>query len=152
MLTPKLKALVVAVIAAFFTLIVFNNVTDYETNLLCVQSVLGMEGIQIRNVLWRAIESPGIITAVYVLIIVTEAIIAFLCWLAAILLFSGQGGKLWATLGLTLGFSLFMFGFVAIGGEWFYMWQHPTFAGLQQKAAIFALVMLGSLLFVTSKD
>lgn len=148
----NLKILVIAVVAAFFSLIVFNNITDYETNHWCVQSVMGMEGVRASNVMWRAIETPWIVTSVYIFIIITEIAIALLCWYSVILMLLNRNGKIWGLLGLTMGFGLFMFGFVAIGGEWFYMWQHSTLAGLQQKAAVFSLVMLSCVLFVASKE
>lgn len=147
-----LKAFVVAVIAAFFSLIVFNNITDYETNHWCVQSVLGMEGVRASNVLCRAIQTPWMITSAYVLIIITEATIALLCWFSVILMLLKRDGRLLGLTGLAIAFGLFMFGFVVIAGEWFYMWQHAILAGMQQKAAIFSLVMLGSMLFVSSNE
>lgn len=140
------------VIAAFFSLIVFNNITDYETNRWCVQSVLGMDGVQSSNVMWRAIQTSWIITSVYVFIIITESVIALLCWFSVILLLLKRDGIFFGLAGLSIGFGLFMFGFVVIAGEWFYMWQHPILSGLQQKAAVFALAMLGSMLFVASKE
>lgn len=150
--TYYLKIFVLSVIAAFFSLVTYNNIADYETNHWCVQSTLTMESIQASNVIWRSIQTPGVITAVYLFIIVFEAIIALLCWLSVILMLLKRGGKGLGLLSLTLAFGLFMFGFVVIAGEWFYMWQHSILASMQQKAAIFALVMLNSMLFIASGE
>lgn len=135
-------------IAIFFSFILFNNLTDFETNHWCVKSVLAMEGIKSKEVLWRAIQTPWIVTLSYILIIITEATIAFLCWLSALLMLVKNKGKLLAQIALIIAFGLFMVAFVIIGGEWFYMWQHPILGGLQMKATIFALLMLCSLFFI----
>lgn len=140
------------VIAAFFTLAAFNNITDYATNRSDVDSVLTMEGITSTNVLWRAIQSQWIIASAYHLIIANEATVALFCWVSVILRLSKTDDRLIGLIGLTLAFMQFMFGFVVVAGEWFYMWQHPVLAGLQQKAAVLALVMLTSMIFISSKD
>ena len=52
--------------------------------------------------------------------------------------------------GLTLGFLLFEGGFVAVGGEWFGMWQSN--AGAVQSAFRVVMTMLCVLIFVSLKD
>ncbi len=64
----NLKAFMVAVIATFFSLLVFNNIGDYETNHWCVQSVLRMDNVNSLNVMWRAIQTPWLITSAYLFI------------------------------------------------------------------------------------
>lgn len=146
------KTVVVGIIAIFFTLLVFNNTTDYETNHWCVEYVFGMKDVRAPNVLWRAIQNPWIITLGYVFIIAVEATIASLLWIATFRFLKKRDGRSFGIAGLTLGFGLFMLGFVVIANEWFYMWQTPILAGLQQKAAIYSLLMLVCLMFVSSKD
>jgi predicted small integral membrane protein len=51
-----------------------------------------------------------------------------------------------AVVGLVLGFLLYAVGFVAIGGEWFAMWQSEVWNG-QQKAFEF-LTMISAVLIV----
>src|SRR4051794_31754556 len=67
-----LKMSVVTAITLFFWLIVFNNITDFETNHWFVKTVLSMEGVQAKEVLWRSIHSPLIVKCVYVSIIIVE--------------------------------------------------------------------------------
>lgn len=55
-----------------------------------------------------------------------------------------QAAKPLAFLGLTMGALLYGLGFIVIGGEWFAMWQSPTWNG--QPAAARFLVLIG---FVT---
>ena len=49
--------------------------------------------------------------------------------------------------GLTLGFLIYEFGFITIGGEWFGMWMSHEWNG-QQSAFRFAILNLGVLLFL----
>jgi len=50
-----------------------------------------------------------------------------------------------------LGFLVWFFGFMVIGGEWFQMWQSSQWNG-QQPAFRFYLTILAVLIFVMQKD
>jgi hypothetical protein len=50
-----------------------------------------------------------------------------------------------------LGFMVWFFGFMVIGGEWFQMWQSSQWNG-QQAAFRFYLTILAVLIFVMQKD
>jgi predicted small integral membrane protein len=150
--TYTLKAILVASMATFFSLIVFNNVTDFSTNQWCVKLVLSMEEIHSKQVLWRAVDNPLLQNIAYLLIILTEAVIAIIFWIAAFRLFLYQRGKQLALAGLTLGFVLFIVGFLAIGAEWFYLWQHPVLASLPEKAAILAILILCCMIYLSLND
>jgi predicted small integral membrane protein len=56
-----------------------------------------------------------------------------------------------AVAGLTLGFLLFEGGFVAIGGEWFGMWQARDLDAVQSAFRVL-MTMLGVLILVSLKD
>ena len=62
-----------------------------------------------------------------------------------------QAAKTPAVAGLTLGFLLYEGGFVAVGGEWFGMWQARDFDAVQ-SAFRTLMTMLGVLIFVCLKD
>jgi|GEM_PF-5216895 len=47
----RMQAVLVSCVAAYFSLVVFNNVTDFETNHWFVKTVLGMEGVLSEDVL-----------------------------------------------------------------------------------------------------
>src|SRR4051812_20722587 len=126
------KAAAVAAIALFATLVTFGNVTDYGTNLVFVQHVLAMDTIfPSSTITYRAITSPVLQHAAYASIILAEAATAMLCWIGAVQLLrrlradaiAFNRAKRFAVAGLTLGFLLWHVGFIAIGGEWFGMWQ-----------------------------
>jgi predicted small integral membrane protein len=113
-------------------LVAFGNLSDYWTNFAFVKEVLDMDDVPAASrIHWRAVTSPVLHHAGYIRIIATEIVIAALCALGAIAMARQvrakaqpfQAAKSVAVAGLTLGFLLFEGGFVAIGGEWFGMWQ-----------------------------
>ncbi|OEO32897.1 hypothetical protein VW23_009380 [Devosia insulae DS-56] len=143
----------VAVVALFFSVIAYGNITDYDSNWQFVQHVLSMDTIFPNSTLkWRAITDPNLQTAGYWGIIGWEALTALVLWVGVIRLLvavSGPGfvrAKGIAAVGLTMGFLLFGLGFVVVGGEWFAMWQSETWNG-QQKAFEF-ISMIGLALAV----
>src|SRR3954451_1893986 len=81
------KAALVAAIALFASLVVFGNVTDYNTNFVFVQHVLSMDSVfPFSTITYRAITSPALHHAAYALIIAAEALTAVLCWIGAVTL------------------------------------------------------------------
>jgi predicted small integral membrane protein len=107
----------------------------------------------------RAIDSETLWRAGYALIIATEALAGLLLALGALLLLRRlrssakifNHAKLWAVAGLTLGFCLWFFGFIVVGGEFFAMWQSQTWNG-QEGAFRFVTMILGALIFVSLPD
>jgi predicted small integral membrane protein len=130
---------VFAVITAVqMALIAFGNMTDYETNHQFVVHVLAMDTtFQSPNMMWRAITNPTLVTIVYVLIIVWETVAALVliaatvAWVRAL---AGRGSVVTArrlsSVGWVMWILLFAGGFVAIGGEYFQMWQSQDWNGL----------------------
>jgi predicted small integral membrane protein len=82
--------------------------------------------------MWRAITSTGVQNAAYVVIIAWETltalvlIAAFVGWLRG-----SPWGRRLSTLGWVMWVLLFGVGFIAVGGEWFQMWQSDKWNGLQ---------------------
>ncbi|HET6375020.1 MAG TPA: DUF2165 domain-containing protein [Methylocella sp.] len=154
------KTACVSAIAFYAALVVFGNVTDYWTNFFFVTEVLDMDDVRSdAHIRWRAITSPALHHAVYILIIATEAAVTSLCALGALAMARRMKAKAQefhqakrrAILGLTLGFLLFEGGFIAVGGEWFGMWQARDFDAVQSAFRI-AVTMLGVMIFVSLKD
>ncbi|WIX93668.1 DUF2165 domain-containing protein [Amycolatopsis sp. DG1A-15b] len=115
-------------------LIAFGNITDFGTNQAFVQHVLAMDTtFRSPDMMWRAITSPGLQNTAYVVIITWEVltavvlIAAFVAWLRG----SVSAGRTLSTLGWVMWVLLFGVGFLAIGGEWFQMWQSEKWNGLQ---------------------
>jgi predicted small integral membrane protein len=143
------KVLLVFGVAVFYTLVVFNNITDYESNYAFVRHVLMMDSTFPGNHgMWRAINSPGIHTAFYVAIIAWEFVTMLLCWwggfrLATMLSASVgdfQSAKGVAIGALTLSLLMWLVAFLSIGGEWFLMWQSKNWNGQEAAFRMFTIV------------
>jgi predicted small integral membrane protein len=139
MLLRIAKTAMVAAIAVLFSIVAFGNITDYGTNFAFVQHVLSMDTLfPTTTITYRAITSPALHRLAYAAIIATEIVIALLCWLGALALLRVLRGpaerfnraKPLAIAGLTLGFLLYQFGFITIGGEWFGMWMSQQWNGV----------------------
>ena len=137
-----------------------SNVLDYEVNLVNVQHVLSMD-VQIIDTFaksWKAINSPVIHHLAYILIIISELMVAVLgIWGAAdmwkarhdVVAFNRSKSKaIWA---LNLGLLIWLMGFMVIGGEWFLMWLSPEWNS-QQSAFRIVIPFLLTLIFIAQKD
>lgn len=88
MYTRFSKVALVWAVALFASLVVFNNLTDYDSNFRFVTHVLKMDTTFPDNGgMWRAIDSLFIHHAIYNFLIFVEAAIAVLCWLGGFRLF-----------------------------------------------------------------
>jgi predicted small integral membrane protein len=154
------KIALVAAIALFASLVAFGNITDYGTNFVFVQHVLSMDTVfPFSTIKYRAITSPALHHAAYVLIIATEVVVAALCWIGACVLLrrihadaaTFNRSKAAAVAGLTLGFLLWQAGFMSIGGEWFGMWQSQQWNGVP-SAYRFVVIIAAVLIFLALPD
>ncbi|MCO1581039.1 DUF2165 domain-containing protein [Crossiella sp. SN42] len=143
-------AVLTGVTALYLALVVFNNLTDFGTNHAFVQHVFAMDTtFKSPNTMWRAITSPALVNIAYVLIIAWEAataivlVIATVSWVRA----DVEVARRISGLGLSMQLLLFGGGFIAIGGEWFCMWQSKQWNGLQ--AALQNVIIGGLVLIVT---
>jgi predicted small integral membrane protein len=144
------KCLLVFSVAFFYTLVVFNNTTDYDSNYQFVRHVLQMDSTFPGNhAMWRAINQPAIHTIFYLTIIFWEAITAVLCWWCCISLVRALRlsperflrAKNIGVIALTLGMLMWSVAFLSVGGEWFLMWQSKAWNG--QDAAFRMFFILG---------
>jgi predicted small integral membrane protein len=151
------KLLLVFAVAVFYTLLVFNNLTDYDSNFQFVRHVLMMDSTFPGNHgMWRAINTPALHTASYLSIIAWEILTLALCWWGGIRLikaFRGtaeqfQQAKTIAIMALTLSLLMWFVAFLAVGGEWFLMWQSKTWNGQDAAFRMFAVVGIVLLLLV----
>ncbi|MGW7054283.1 DUF2165 domain-containing protein [Streptomyces sp. NPDC054887] len=136
----------VATVALYMALVAFGNITDFGTNQEFVRHVLAMDTtFKDEDLMWRAVESRTLQDAAYVAIIVWETVAALVLiaatvqWAAA--LRGGGFGRARRTSGLGLLMVLLLFGagFIAIGGEWFAMWQSESWNGLEAATRNFVL-------------
>ncbi|WP_329328331.1 DUF2165 domain-containing protein [Streptomyces luteogriseus] len=129
-----------ATIALYMALVAFGNITDFGTNQQFVRHVLAMDTtFKDEDLMWRAVTSQGLQDAAYVGIIVWETVAALVLiygsWLWARR--DEQRARRMSTYGLLMVMLLFGAGFIAIGGEWFSMWQSKSWNGLDAATRIF---------------
>lgn len=149
------KVLLLAAMAFFFTLVVLNNTTDFDSNYQFVRHVLMMDSTFPGNKgMWRAISVPAVHLVFYCSIIVWEALNAVLCWWGAIALFRAlrashaefQKAKRVGVAALTAGMLLWFVAFLSVGAEWFLMWQSKIWNG--QDAAFRMFTCEGIVLLI----
>ena len=123
-----------AMTALQMTLIAIGNITDFGTNQAFVQHVLAMDTtFRSPHTMWRAITSPGLQDTAYVVIIMWEVLTALVLIAALVQWVRAKNAtaRRLSTLGWVMWVLLFGVGFLAIGGEWFQMWQSEKWNGLQ---------------------
>lgn len=154
------KVLIAASLALFADLVAIDNVLDYGSNYTFVSHVLSMDTTFPDNALrWRAITQPMLWHVAYGIIILGEALTGAAYTIGSIALLrslraSGamfNRSKRFVYLATAFGFLVWFFGFMVIGGEWFCMWQSPTWNG-QQAAFRFYVAVLGAGIFIALED
>ncbi|SFS14060.1 Predicted small integral membrane protein [Granulicella pectinivorans] len=142
------KCILLAGVSFFFTLVVFNNLADYNANYQFVRHILMMDTIFPNSPsLWRSLQSSTLHTLFYHSIIATEAVIALVSWWGTINLLRAiratpaafQQAKSVGTVALTLACSLWLVAFLTVGGEWFLMWQSHGWNGQEEAFRMFTI-------------
>lgn len=154
------KCALLFAVGLFYLLVVFNNLTDYNSNYQFVHHVLMMDSTFPGNAgMWRAMNPTWIHHAFF------DSII---CWeiLTAVLVVAGavkMAGKLRASaaefnvakrLGvaaLTLSLLMWLVAFLSVGAEWFLMWQSRTWNGQEAAGRMFNVIGL-LLIYVAIPD
>ena len=152
------KLLLVFGVAIFYSLVVFNNITDYGSNYEFVRHVLMMDSTFPGNRgMWRAINTPMLHTVFYLSIITWETITMLLCWWGGFRLAQALRGtaaafhqaKRVSIAALTLSLLMWVVAFLAVGGEWFLMWQSKSWNG--QDAAFRMFTVVGVVLLLVAQ-
>jgi predicted small integral membrane protein len=160
MITRATKLLLLAGIALFYTLVVFNNLTDFDSNYQFVRHVLSMDSTFPGNHgMWRALSSPAFHLAFYLGIIVWETATTILLWWGTVRLLRAlrlpaaafNAAKRVPVMALTLSLLMWLVAFLSVGAEWFLMWQSHTWNGQEAAFRMFAVAGL-VLLIVLQPD
>lgn len=155
MVTRAAKILLIAGIALFYTIVVFNNLTDFDSNYQFVRHVLSMDSTFPGNHgMWRTVPSPAIHLVFYLSIITWEFATMVLLWLSVVSLVRVlrdpaavfNGAKRLPIIALTLSLLMWLVAFLSVGAEWFLMWQSHTWNG--QEAAFRMFTVVGIVLLI----
>lgn len=150
MITRAAKLLLLAGIALFYTLVVFNNITDFDTNYQFVRHVLLMDTTFPGNHgMWRSLTAPWLHLTFYISIVAWEMVSTLLLWWGAVRLLcrlkspaaAFNQAKRIPLIALTVSMLIWLVAFLTVGAEWFLMWQSPMWNG--QEAAFRAFAVTG---------
>jgi predicted small integral membrane protein len=156
-ITRTAKLLLLAGVAFFYSLLVFNNLTDFNSNYQFVHHVLMMDttfpGSQGT---WRALTSSAADYSFYIAIIVWEIVTAILLWLGCLALLRAirgaamnfEAAKRIPLIALTLSLLMWLVAFISVGGEWFLMWQSHAWTGEETAFRDFTIVGIVLLVFM----
>ncbi|QXL84836.1 DUF2165 family protein [Comamonas sp. NLF-1-9] len=160
LMTRSAKVLMSATLALFAALVALNNLTDYGANFAFVRHVLAMDTIfPGSSARWRAIDTPLLWHAAYLLIIALELLTAALLARGAWAMWRARHAsareftraRQWAIAGCLAGFVLWFGGFMVVGGEWFLMWQSHEWNG-QSSAFRFCITLLALAIFLNQPE
>ena len=157
MITRTAKLLLLAGVAFFYSLVVFNNLTDFDSNYQLVRHVLMMDTTFPGNHgMWRALTSPAADHLFYIAIIVWEIVTAILLWTGCVALLRAirrpvmnfEAAKRIPIIALTLSLLMWLVAFISVSGEWFLMWQSHVWNGQETAFRDFTMVGIVLLLFM----
>lgn len=155
MVTRVAKASLLAGVGALYLLVVFNNLTDFDSNYQFVRHVLSMDSTFPGNhAMYRALTSHAWHLAFYISIIAWETATTVLLWWGFAKLLRARnlsaskfnGAKRIPIVALTLSLMMWLVAFLVVGGEWFLMWQSPEWNG--QAAAFRNFAVTGIVLLL----
>jgi len=151
MVTRMAKTLLLAGIGIFYALVVFNNLTDLDSNYQFVRHILVMDSTFPGNHgMYRALSSPIWDLVFYFSIIAWEIATTILLWWGVAKLLNARqltaskfnAAKRIPIMALTLSLLMWLVAFLAVGGEWFLMWQSHDWNGQEAAFRNFAVVAL----------
>jgi len=127
-----IKIFFAGAVGFYLSLVCFNNIMDYSSNFTFVSMVTKMDDTfsKERNG-WRSIHQVYVQHFLFGFIIVWEMAVVVLLAAGAIKMITKfkatalefKKAKVFAASGFALGVLLWFTVFIAVGGEWFLMWQ-----------------------------
>jgi predicted small integral membrane protein len=154
------KALLLLALGFYYTLVVFNNTNDYNSNLTFVRHVLLMDTtFPGNNGMWRSIHSPAAPWIFFVSIVCWEIVTGLLLYVGGILLVRNlrssaatfNAAKRLGVVALTLSLLMWLTAFLTVGNEWFLMWQSKQWSGESLAHHMFAIAAI-ILLYLVMPD
>jgi predicted small integral membrane protein len=143
------KALLLFALGFYYTLVVFNNTNDYNSNLTYVRHVLMMDTTYPGNHgMWRSIHSSTATWLFFISIVCCEIVTGLLLYSAGFVLARNlrssaatfNAAKRLGAVALTLSLLMWLTAFLSVGNEWFLMWQSKDWSGEGAAGRMFAIV------------
>jgi predicted small integral membrane protein len=152
------KVVLLFALGFYYTLLVFNNTNDYNSNLMFVRHVLWMDTTFPGNHgMWRSIHNPVVPWLFFGSIVIWETITGILFWWAGFRLVRNMrssavtfnAAKKVGVIALTLSLLMWLTAFLTVGNEWFLMWQSKEWTGVAVADHMFAIMGIILLYLVT---
>jgi predicted small integral membrane protein len=151
-----IKIVMAGGLAFLCALITLGNLQDPNLNFSFVQHVLSMDTMPKSALDTHAMPFPLMWRITFGAIVFGEGLTAILfgwavvelarAWKARARVF--HAAKRFIFAGVGCGFLVWFVGFTAVGGEWFAMWQSPSWNGQQAAFRIFESILLVSMFIV----
>ncbi len=153
-------SLFVLMVASYYLIVGFDNITNptnpNASNWPFVQGVLSGDGVPADSGFeWRFIDATWFQVISYIGIMTLETLTGVILLIAGLIGLRRSGnadrwshGQRWTYLGGILGLTVFMFGFMSVGGNWFVMYLNSKYNGLDPASQNIAFT-LGMLILVT---
>jgi len=160
MMDRRLKIFMTGGLAFLCALITAGNIHDPGSNLLFVRHVFSMDTIvPASRMADHAMPTPMLWRIAFWMIVAGEGVTAVFFMLGTFELFNARKSKArdfhrakrFVFAGAGCGFLVWFIGFLAVGGEWFAMWQSQVWNG-QPAAFRFLASILLVLIFVNQPD
>jgi predicted small integral membrane protein len=128
----------VLMVAAYYLVVAFDNITNPDSNWVFVKGVLSEDGVTSGSGFeWRAIDAHWFQVLGYLGVIAFETLTGLLLAYAGVRgLRDSRSRGGWASaqratfLGMVTGLLVFFLGFITIGGNWFVMYLNSKWNGL----------------------
>lgn len=156
------KVLILFTIGALGAVVVFGNLTDYNSNFQFVSHMMSMDSKPEylgKAIEYRAITAPWMHHIAYISVICIESLITFFALKGALAMFQARNesaeafhqAKKFGIIALTLCCFLWFFGFQVVAGEWFGMWMSSQWNGLPDAFRLVTYMLL-ALIYVSLKN
>lgn len=146
----------VLMVASYYLVVAFDNITNptnpNASNWPFVQGVLSGDGVPADSGFeWRFIDATWFQALAYAGIIAMEAITGIVLAIAGIIglrrartVAGWNSAQKWTLLGGITGLTVFFFGFLVVGGNWFIMYLNSTWNGMEPafQNSVATLLML----------
>lgn len=151
----------VLMVAAYYLVVGFDNITNptnpNASNWPFVQGVLSGDGVPADSGFeWRFIDATWFQALSYIGIMTMETLTGIVLLIGGIAGLRHSGtcpgwgrSQRWTYLGGIMGLSVFFFGFLVVGGNWFIMYLNSKWSGMT-PAFQNSMATLGMLLLVTA--
>ncbi|HEC1747802.1 DUF2165 family protein [Campylobacter sp. IFREMER_LSEM_CL1846] len=156
------KMIILLTVASLAAIVVFGNITDYNSNFQFVKHVMSMDtkpDYLGNAIVYRAITNSTIHHIAYTFIICFEAFIMLTALKGALDMFKARNldaktfheAKKFGIIALTCCCLLWFFGFQVVAAEWFGMWMSKTWNGLPDATRLVTYMLL-ALVYISIKN